>query len=234
MKFRDFPPDLMREQSLEAVLKMLEFAPANLGVTRKYGNLEFGVCESIGCSFLSCNGLVTSRTWTLPQEVRIFSPITPIELMATIYRLWAEVYPDQEVSDADLHFGKEWIAYQREVKRPIPPPPTMWADREYLRFCLTYIVRQHDWIDEDYEIRFSRVPGQLRMVAKDLEVFCPARGDWLGEVIVSAKALFRGIPMRFMGSFVALEAYGDKLGIAGHRIDSRWDDQPRVAMEEYQ
>jgi hypothetical protein len=149
--------------------------------------------------------------------------------MATIYRLWAEVYPDQGVSDTDLHFGKEWIAYQRELKRLIPPPPTVWADREFFRYCLSYIERQHDWLDQDYQITFSQVAGQLRIGAKDIEIYCPARGNWFGAVNISAKDLFHRLPKRLMGHVVRLELAAAKLSIDGHPIVARWveADDPR-------
>jgi hypothetical protein len=64
MKYQDFPSELMQEQPLDLVLKNLGFASADLGVVRNYDGIEFGVCESIDCSFLSRDGRVTSRTWT--------------------------------------------------------------------------------------------------------------------------------------------------------------------------
>jgi hypothetical protein len=232
MKYQDFPSELMQKQPLDAVLNMLGFVPADVGVARNYGGLEFGVCESIDCSFLSRDGWVTSRTWTPPYEVRIASPISPIELMATIYRLWAEVFPNKEPPETDLYLGKEWLAYQREVKRLIPPPPTLWADREFLRFDLTYVERQHDWVEKDYEVRFSQAPGQLRINAMDTEVYCPARGNWVGVAVVQAKVLFRQLPKRFLGHVVMLEAKAAHLNIERHAIPARWVDPDGVQPNE--
>lgn len=232
MRYQDFPHDMLQEQPLEAVLDLLGFVPANLGRVRQFGDLEFGVCESLNCSFLSRDGRVTSRTWTPPYEVRIFSPIAPIDLMATIYRLWSEVYPNQEPPDTDLYLGMKWTEYRREVKKLIPPPPTLWADREFLRFCLTYIERSHDWVDADYEIRFSQAPGQLLIIAKDSEVYCPARGNWVGEIVISAKALFRHLPKRFIGHVVTLQSEGDKLRIDTRVFPARWTERDAAQNNE--
>ena len=220
----DFPAHLSDPQPLEGVVKALGFVEVPLGYMRKWGDLEFDVCESIGCHFLIRSGKVTARTAWPPHEVRIFSPVAPIELMATIYRLWAEVHEQDDPPDTLLLWGKEWLDYQRELKKLIPPPPTIWAEREFLRHCLTYIERLHDWVDNDYDIHLSQVPGQLRIQARETEVFCPARGNWIGETIISAKELFRRLPKRFIGQVVMLQMESDRLRIDNRVLHARWQE----------
>ena len=144
--------------------------------------------------------------------------------MATIYRLWAEVYAPEESLDTFLVWGKKWLDYQAVVKKLIPPPPTIWAEREFLRHCFNYIEREHDWVDVDYDIRFSQIPGQLLIKAKNTEVCCPARGQLIGETVVSAKAMFRRLPKRFIGDVVVLQTKHNELCIDSHRVPARWND----------
>ena len=232
MNHPDFPPFMRDEQPIESVLNSLEFIPTALGYTRKWHEVEFDICESLNCWFMVRAGVVTKRCWTTPHEIRIFPPIAPVELMGTIYRLWAEVYeskaPLDNVEgpiDSFLIWGKEWLDYQKEIKALFPPIPTIWVEREFLRNGLNYIERQHDWVDDDYDIQFSQIPGQLRITAKNTEVYCPARGNLIGEVNVSAKALFRNLPKRFIGDVVSLQSKGNKLIIYSREFPARWTEQ---------
>lgn len=230
MSHPDFPPHLTDKQPLAKVLETLEFVPSALGLERNWDDLQFSACEAIGCWFLVRNAFRTPREIWPPYEVRIPLQVAPIDVMAMLFRLWAEIYRDREPRDTYLLLGKEWLDYQREVKALVPPPPAIWADREFLRYCLTYIERLHDWAEVDYEIRLAQVPGQLRIQAKDVEVFCPARGAWPGEVIVSAKDLFRRLPKRFMGSAVALQIEGDKLIVESRPIPAKWSDDSAASQ----
>jgi len=227
----DFPPHLTDKQPAAKVLETLEFFPNSTGgVERRWGDLTFSACEAFDCWFVIRGPFRTARELWPPYEVRIPSKVAPVEVMATIYRLWAEVYRGVEPPDAYLLWGKEWLDYQREVKALVPPRPALWAEREFLRHCLTYIERLHDWIEADYEIRLAQVPGQLRIQAKDAEVFCPARGTWPGEVVVSAKDLFRRLPKRFTGSAVVLQIEGDKLIVESRLIPAKWNDDSAVSQ----
>lgn len=233
MSHPDFPPHLTDKLNVKDALKVLGFVelPSNGCYFQRWGIVEFTACESMfGWSLIRS---YTKRTESAPKAMREFgSPyeikmggeIAPVDLMAIIYPIWAEAYPGKEPEDVFLIWGKEWLDYQNDVKKLIPPMPTIWADREFLRYCLTYIERQHDWIDEDYPIRFSQSVGQLRINAKDTEIYCPARGNWVGESIVSAKELFRRIPKRFVGYFVTLKIMGDKLMIDTRVIPAKWVD----------
>jgi hypothetical protein len=215
---------LTHELPLEKVLNLLEFEKTPLGYGRQWGDLVFSITESFNCWFLIRGSHKTQHEFSLPHEVRVMSRISPIEMMALIYRLWAEVHTKQEPLDECLVWGEKWTSYRRQIKALIPPPPSIWADREYLRFCLTYIERQRDWVDHDYEIRFSQIPGQLRIKALETEVYCPARGNWIDESIISAKDLFRRLPKRFIGDVVVFQNKGNKLMIDSREIPARFSE----------
>ena len=221
---RDFPPELTEKQDIETVVRNMGFLEVPLGFDRWVDGLRFTVCESFCCYFIARDGLCDERRWCEPRELRIFSPIAPIELMATIYRLWAEVFEKRDSQDSCLSWGKAWLDYQNELKRLIPPPPTLWAEREFLRLCLNYIDKTCDWTEEDYEVSFASIPGQLRLAAKNIELFCLARGNWVGEVSISAKELFRHLPKRFLGPAVMLQAKNEVLRIENRELRARWGD----------
>lgn len=220
----DFPPYLTEKQDIEEVIGKLGFVAVPIGYERWVDGLKFTVCESFCCYFIVRDGQCDERRWCEPHELRIFSPVAPIELMATIYRLWAEVFEKRESEDFCLIWGKSWLDYQNELKRLIPPPPTLWAEREFLRLCLNYIDKSCDWTEEDYEVTFASIPGHLRLAAKNIELFCPARGNWVGEVSISAKELFRHLPKRFLGPAVMLQAKNEVLRIENRELRARWGD----------
>lgn len=231
MSHPDFPPFMRDKQPIESVINSLEFKPTPYGFTREWHGVEFDIGESYNCWFLIRAGVCSKRQASPPHDIYISSPIAPIELMANIYQLWAEVYnrnnPFEQVKgkiDSFLIWGKEWTDYQKEIKALIPPIPTIWAEREFLRNALNYIERQHDWVDVDYDIQFSHMPGQLRISAENTEIYCPARGNLIGEVLVSAKALFRHLPKRFIGDVVSLQFKGHKLFIYSREFPARWTD----------
>lgn len=233
MRHPEFPPHLSHKQPLVTVLETLEFTPTPLGsYERKWGDLVFSACEAFDGWFLIRGAYRTPRELWAPYEVRVTSQVASVDVMATIYRLWAEVYRGRQPPDAYLLWGKEWLDYQREVKALLPPPPTLWAEREFLRHCLTYIERLHDRVESDYAIRLAQVPGQLRIQAKDAEVFCPARGSWPGEIVVSATDLFRRLPKRFNRRAVVLQIEGDKLIVESRIIPAKWSDNGKEARHD--
>lgn len=232
MSHPDFPVFLKDKQPIESVLQSLEFESADFGHKRKFHDVEFSAGESFSSWFLIRAGSTTKLSWTPAHDINIFTPIAPIELMATIYKLWAETYDQKEPFDiikgpidSFLLLGKKWIDYRKEVNALIPQIPTIWEQREFLRNALNYIERQHDWVDEDYDIQFSHIPGQLRISAKNTEVYCSARGNLIGEANVSAKTLFRNLPKRFLGDVVALQFKGNKLVIYSREYPARWTEQ---------
>ncbi|MBL0353826.1 MAG: hypothetical protein WBB96_15075 [Candidatus Dechloromonas phosphoritropha] len=220
----NFPQEVTEKCAVDEIIPRLGFVGKNDVHLREFDGIQFSIGTWIGCYMLSRDGRVEKNTATPPHETLVFSPTSPIELMATIYRLWTEVFGDREPQDSCLRLGKQWLDYQGELKRLIPPPPTLWAEREFLRHSLNYIDKQHDWAEEDYLVKFSSLPGQLRIVAKETELFCPARGNWIGEVSISAKELFRNLTKRFIGPAVMLQIEADKLRIDNRVLRAKWGE----------
>ena len=220
----NFPQELTEKCAVEEIIPRLGFVGKNDVHLREFDGIQFSIGTWIGCHMLSRDRRAVKNTAIPPREILVVSPTLPIELMATIYRLWTEVFGDSEPQDSCLRLGKQWLDYQGELKRLIPPPPTLWAEREFLRHSLNYIDKQYDWAEEDYLVKFSSLPGQLRIVAKDTELFCPARGNWIGEVSISAKELFRNLTKRFIGLAVMLQIEANKLRIDNRVLRAKWGE----------
>jgi hypothetical protein len=220
-----FPSHLTTPQPIEAILPGLGFAKTELGFARRWSGLEFVACEDPLAWTLMREGRVTEREMWPPHQRRVISPMKPIELMATLYKMWADTFETTAPQDEPLCLGKAWLDYQRELRNLIPPPPTLYAEREYFRFCLTHIERRYDWAEDDYAIVFSQIPGQLRIRAGETEFHCPAEGEWIGEAVVSARELFRRLPKRLMGPTAYLQMNDNKLLIDGRPIAARWHEQ---------
>lgn len=225
MEHPNFPKHLVEELPIEAALEAIGFVRNKWGcLSRKWGIVEFDAGPWI-IGWMLTRSYIKPGVIGWPYEIRIPESIAPVALLGTLYRLWKDAYPMDDPPDALLLWGKEYLDHQRherELKTLIPPMPTLWTDREFLRHCFTYIERLHDWTDQDYEIRFSQVPGQVKISVGTTEVYCPARGNWLGEAIVSAKEFFRHIPKRFVGNMVTLQTRGDKILVASSLINARW------------
>ncbi|MEO6975782.1 MAG: hypothetical protein ABI144_07895 [Gallionella sp.] len=179
--------------------------------------------------YLIRSGHSTRSTIFPPIQVPIPSEIIPIELMSSIYMLWSDIHSHEDPIDHLLMWGKEWIDYQKDLKLLIPKAPTVCVDREFFRFCLSFIEKRHDWLDEDYEITISHLPGQLQIIAKDIVLHCPAVGYLVDKSIVSARQLFRGIPKRFSRNSICLQEEGGKLIIGGYQIDLRREEDNIVS-----
>ena len=220
-----FPPHLTTPQPIEAILPGLGFVKTELGFARRWSGLEFVGCEDLFAWTLMREGRRTTREMWPPYQARVNSPIKPIELLATLYKMWADTFESAAPPDAHLRLGKAWLDYQRELRNLIPKPPTLFAERELFRHCLTHVERRHDWAEADYAIVFSQIPGQLRIRVGETEVHCPAEGEWVGEAMVSARELFRRLPKRLMGQTVCLRIDDNALLINGYPISARWHEQ---------
>ena len=220
----DFPAHLVDEVSIEDAAVALDFHEKDGGYLREWDGLRFYLFEVPVGAVLLRDGFHTKRSAWPPVEHRLPSMIAPVKLMATIYRLWAEVFSGREPADAYLLWGKEWIDYQRQLRALIPPPPTLWAHREFFRYCLKHIDPNHDWTQTDYEITLSSIPGQLRITTKLAEVYCPAHGTWLGEAMVSARELFERLPIRFSSSTVLIQCDAGRLRVGSAEVPATWQE----------
>ena len=174
--------------------------------------------------YLVLGAYTNKYTHCSATEMRLPGKIAPIEIMSIIYKRWKDANQGVDADDDLLILGQKWIDYKKVLQLLIPKAPTLWADRQFFRFCLTFIEQRHDWVETDYEVEFSYTTGQLKISAKDIILFCPARGTWVGKSTVSAKLLFHRIPKRFIGNLVSLRAESNKLWIDSRKVDSKWDD----------
>ena len=163
-----------------------------------------------------------SRTMGMP-EFRIFQNISPVELLARVYRTTKDAFTGLPLPP-ELEVGKAQDEYERKTRAVIPPPPTVWAEREFFRFCLSYIEKPNDLLERDYEIKLAATDGQLRIASGPHTIYCPARGSWLGSSTISARELFQILPKRFSRDAVSLEQHGNKLKVEGRYIKAVWHD----------
>jgi hypothetical protein len=102
----------------------------------------------------------------------------------------------------------------------------VWADRQFLRFCLTYLEKADDWSISDYTIVLTASAEQLIIKSRSRTVYCPARGAWPGSSEVSARDIYRRLPKRFSGDVVTLVHRGGTLLVDSHVLPSRWIEPP--------
>jgi hypothetical protein len=210
--------------STAQVLEELGFKQNRLGCyARNWERLEVVAPECFGgyaflCTWWSPN----RRTFGIP-EFRVPSKIAPACLLAVLYKECSGAF-EQGALPIEFQIGRAQYEIQRKIQSIIPAPPTIWADRKFLRFCFSYLDKSSDWMNEDYPLRLLVTGNQLRMEAKSRTVCCPIRGEWLGISTVSAKTLFRGLPRRFSSSVVALQQEGKAVRIGRYLIPATWEE----------
>lgn len=221
----DFPPFMTEKMPIDKALDALGFVKTEeIGYSREWDGVAFDASESFLGWCLIFGGHISRREMIEPFPIHIPSEIAPIDLMATIYKYWAMAYPNKDPNELSLIWGKEWIDYKKELRQLIPDVPTVWADREFFRYCLSFIEKRIDWDKADYDIEFSFENGQLKIVAQDIALFCPSFGQLIGTTKASARQLFRRIPKRFLGGLVSINSDGKKLLIDSCELDATWSD----------
>jgi hypothetical protein len=153
--------------------------------------------------------------------LRVAENIAPVSLLAVLYRMCSDAFTAAE-QPPEFDVGKQEDAEQRRARLLAPQLPTMWADREFLRFCLAYLERADDWSGTDYTIRLSIADEQLMIRSKSRTVHCPAKGAWRGSSEVSARHFYRRVPKRFSGHVVKLAQRDDGLLIDSHILPAKW------------
>jgi hypothetical protein len=213
----------LRDQTplpIDEVLQLLAFEQTRFGnFERKWGRLTV----SCGIWFYGWHFMCDwfdGRTIGCP-EFRVAEKIAPVSLLAVLYRMCGDAFTAGELPP-EFELGKQENAEQRRARLLIPQVPTVWADREFLRFCLAYLERADDWSGADYTIGLSIADEQLMIKSKSRTVHCPAKGAWRGSSEVSARHFYRRVPKRFSGHVVKLGQRDDGLLIDSHILPAKW------------
>jgi hypothetical protein len=187
----------------ERVLHLLGFTESRVGgYERKWGNLEVSCVEWLGTWNFVCSW-VTPREMGIP-EFRVGPLTSPAALLATLYDQCGGAFRRSLSAPTELRIGMEELEYQRKTRALTPQAPTVWADRQYLRFCFNFIRQNLD--DDGCAITLSASNGQLRIdcMPRPLTIYCPVRGEWVGSSEISANDVAEKLPKRFRRKFVAL------------------------------
>lgn len=233
MDYNDIPTELTEKLPVETALDRLCFSKRS-----DHGNPErcWGPIEVIAGPWAGNWKLsITIKRNSadiiyIPREISIGLTMRPIDILVLIYcncdSLFREEEPPQE-----LMWGKmEWDRYNEEQRQELERRPKVWAEKNFFRFCITYLEKKNDWANEDYDVEFTHADGQLKIKAKDDVVFCPAIGTFNGTLTMSARQLFRRLPKRFLRSTVFIQVLKieeeQMATIGNHAIPARWAENP--------
>jgi hypothetical protein len=225
----DMPIELTEIHPIEEALRILEFNErSEFGLpTRHWGEIEVTAGPWIGCwqLIISIN-LHSKRSIYIPQERCVGLNMKPIDILTIIYNacdlLFRKEEPPKELLWGKIHFERYWEKRRQEEEKR----PKLWADREFLRFCLSYITQYNDWSEEDYDVDFTYSDGQLKIKAREMEVCCPARGSFNGTLTFSARQLYRNLPKRFIDSTVhIIVRSNERAMIAGYMLPAKWTEK---------
>jgi hypothetical protein len=231
--FDGVPPELAEKYPIEETLRILGFEENSLGnLERSWGHLTVKAGPWIGCwQLMFSTKWRSERELPIPYEMCIRVPETPIVILSIIHEAWKYWFRRME-TPSDLLMGKEfgdrnWQA----VLDKYNCRPTLWAEREFFRFCVGYLEKQYDWPEEDCDVEFSYADGQLKLRAKDIEVHCPARGKFNGRLTLSARHLFRYMPKRFTAETIFIQVTdNDKVIIGSRLLNAQWVENQNSEM----
>jgi hypothetical protein len=131
---------------------MLGFGQNKLGVySKKWDWLEIHAPQWLdGYHFMCLWHSADGRQIGAP-EFRVGCQVAPAILLTQLYHACAAAFPG--TLPLEFQIGKEEYLYRRRTASLVPPPPQIWADRKFLRFCLSYLDEHADWSAEDYLLR---------------------------------------------------------------------------------
>jgi len=229
MNNEEIPTELTKNMPVEEALKLTGFTGRS-----DYGNLKrtWGPIEVIAGPWIwEWKLLITikrnsKRTIHVPQELSIGRAMRPIDILVIIYCACDSLFLKEE-PPKELMWGKlEWNHYNEELRQELERRPKLWAEKQFFRFCISYLEKRYDWANEDYDIEFSHKDGQLQIKAKNDIIFCPAIGTFNGTLTMSARQLFRRLPKRFVSPTVFIEVIEkDKAIISSHMIPAKWTEK---------
>jgi hypothetical protein len=206
----------------DRVLEGLGFKLNALGnYERQWGPVKMIAPEWLGAYHFLCTWMSADRRKMGCPEFRVPGNVAPAILLAVLYdhcggAFGGDLPPEFQIGKEELRFQHNLLSLRKF--------PTVWAERTFFRFCISYLQQKRDWVDEDYSARLDIVGSQLRIACKAQTVFCPIRGEWLGALTVSARDLFVRLPKRFSRSVVVLAQEGNVLRIDGYSIPAVWED----------
>lgn len=233
LNFDKVPKHLAESYPIEETLRILGFDEKN-----EYGNPKrsWGPLEVVAMPWIGCWELMFSTKWRsedvipLPYELKIPPKSSPIVILSIIHEAWNSWFSSLETPE-DLKLGKEFGERNWEDQlHEYLNRPTLWADREFFRFCISYLDKMFDWSKEDFEVALSYVDGQLKMKIKEIEVHCPARGHFNGILTLpSARQFFRYLPKRIMDYTVLIQVIDNDKVVIGSRqlpylMQAQWSE----------
>ena len=228
----EIPECLLDELAVEEIVKSLCFKKNAYGCYEgKIHILNITACyEGIGSAWRLIISFATDRSQGMrdvlvaPHDLLIPGEIAPIELFLIFYKHW-KYARGGDLNDTllplELYYGKIYFENKKILQKIIPSAPTLHADRAFFRFCINHLDKNVDRSTADYDIEFSKFENQLQLKAKDLTLYCPAHGDWLGTMVVSASDFFDFLPKRFLSDTVRIEEKPGYILINSYRIKAR-------------
>lgn len=236
--YNDIPSELFEKLLIEDALNRLGFFESSeSGLPKR----SWGPIEVIAGPWIPHWKLIITikqnndRNIYLPQELAIGLNMRPIDILAIIYCA-CDSFFRKEDPPKELMWGKmEWDRYNKEQREEYERRPKVRAEKSFFRFCISYIEKKYDWPNEDFDVEFSHADGQLKIMAKDIVVFCPAIGTFNGTLTISARQLIRRLPKRFVSPTVFIEVIKeDKVIISSHMFPAKWIEKsasPKFAVK---
>lgn len=222
LNFEYISKNLAKIYPIEETLQVLNFKEKD-----RFGNLKrsWGPLEVVAGPWVGCWMLMFSANWSnyntipIPYETKIPDHVEPIVILSIIYNAWESWFNSLDMPE-DLRLGKEFAARNwNEQLKELLNRPTLHVDREFFRFCIAYLDKKFDWSVEDFDINFSYASKQLKLKVENIEVCCPAIGNFDGNLTFPSYRKFcRNLPKRFTSDTILIEIINKEKVIIGSRF----------------
>jgi hypothetical protein len=227
--YAEIPSELFEKLPIEDALKRLGFSErSEYGLPkRNWGPIEVIAGPWVGWKLIVTIKQNTEDVIQMPRELSIGLTMRPIDILVIIYCACDSLFRHDD-PPKELMWGKmEWDRYNEEQRQELERRPKVWVEKNFFRFCINYLEKKYDWLNEDFDVDFSHAAGQLKIKAMDDIVCCPAIGTFNGTLTFSARQLFYQLPKRFVRSTVFIEVLKEhKASIGSHIIPARWTENP--------
>lgn len=240
-KIDSIPGEFFHNNIYEETLNFLGFKISGFTYEKTYTNGKESISINIGyngfqwIAFFPSVRTDNGRAFLFPNEFAIQEDLTTIEILAILYLEWAKIFR-QVATPKDLYFGHLYSEHIKNLKQSRPPKPLIYVERNYFRFIINKIKKEHNNLDSNENLVMLYNDGQLILCVGSKKYHIPViqNDNFTTEKInISLSDFIIMIPLRFKRDQVYLTMRKDGLLVDNHLIRATWDGPNLWEHDEY-
>lgn len=240
-KIDSLPAELFDNYTFSDALLLLGFKYSNNRHERKFtnGNESLNVyLFDVGHQYIVLiPGAFSNdrRTIFETSEFAILEGLTPIEILAVLWREWNELYNQVSVPQ-ELYCGQRYSEYIENLALSRPPNPYIVVERDYFRFIISKIKKEQLFFNLNDIVKIS-LTGEQLILHIDLKKYSipVVRSENFSNEIISVliNDFLQKTPARFQREEVYLAMDKRGLRIENYILNANWNGPDLWEYEEY-